>query len=327
MQQKLADGYAFLGERQKASEMYQGLIEKYAEFPILRDPIREKLANNLLLSGDRTKAAEQFELLAKENPTRYPQSFYILGTLAFEEKDFDRAAEHFNRTVLILPDLEQAYYDLAGAYLNGNRPQEALKVLERATLRFDPSFVKEFYQALAHQRLKNYPAAIRHLLTAEVVAKANDPRRLDHSFYYQLGSCYERNRDYESAEKAFLKALEIKSDDADVLNYLGYMWAEQGMKLDLAREMIERALKVEPENAAFLDSMGWALFKLNKPEQALTYLLRAAELSPEPDATIYDHIGDVYFSLNQLERAREAWQKSIAIEPNEEILKKIGSSL
>ncbi|MBA4148353.1 MAG: tetratricopeptide repeat protein [Verrucomicrobia bacterium] len=326
-QQRLADGFAILGERDRAAALYEELIAKYLEFPVLRDPIREKLANNYLLSGDKKRAAEQLELIVLENPTRYPQSYYVLGTIAFEEKDFARAAEHFNRTILIIPDLEQPYYDLAAAQLNRGHSNEALNTLEKASARFAPNFVGEMYMALASQQLKDYSKAIRHLGTAEIIAKATDPKRLDHSFYYQLGMCHERSRDYESAEKAFLKALELKPDDADVLNYIGYMWAEQEMKLDQARDFIEKALKIEPDNAAFLDSMGWALFKLNKFEQALSYLLRAAELSKEPDPTIYDHIGDVYFSLKQLERAREAWEKSIAIEPNDEIRKKIGSSL
>jgi tetratricopeptide (TPR) repeat protein len=98
------------------------------------------------------------------------------------------------------------------------------------------------------------------------------------------------------------------------------------MKLDKARELIEKALKAEPKNAAFLDSMAWVLYKLNEPAAALPYALKAAELSEKPDATVDDHIADIYAALKQLDKAREFWRKSLALEPNEEVRKKLDTS-
>ena len=98
------------------------------------------------------------------------------------------------------------------------------------------------------------------------------------------------------------------------------------MKLEKARELIEKAVKAEPKNAAFLDSLGWVLFKLNHPSEALKQILTAVELSEEPDATVYDHLGDIYAALKQPEKAREAWRKSLSIEPNDEVRKKLETS-
>jgi tetratricopeptide (TPR) repeat protein len=104
------------------------------------------------------------------------------------------------------------------------------------------------------------------------------------------------------------------------------MWAEHDQKLDEARELIDKALKAEPKNAAYLDSMAWVLFKQKHPKEALPYALKAAELSDQPDATLYDHIGDIYAALNDTEKAREAWRKSLSVEKNEEVSKKLESS-
>ena len=109
------------------------------------------------------------------------------------------------------------------------------------------------------------------------------------------------------------------------MNYLGYMWAEHGMKLEKARELIEKAVKAQPRNGAYLDSLAWVLFKLNQPAEALPYAIKAAELTEEPDAVLYDHLGDIYSALKQPEKAREAWRKSLALESNEEIRKKLES--
>ena len=110
------------------------------------------------------------------------------------------------------------------------------------------------------------------------------------------------------------------------MNYLGYMWVDRGLKLSEAKQLIEKALEIEPENAAFLDSLGWAFYKLNKPQEALSWLLKAVEHSEEADATLYDHLGDIYAALNQVDRAREAWRKSLSVEPNDKIKEKIESA-
>ncbi len=87
--------------------------------------------------------------------------------------------------------------------------------------------------------------------------------------------------------------------------------------------MIEKAVKAEPKNAAFLDSLGWVLFKLGQPKEALPHLLKAIELNEEPDATLYDHLGDVYAALNQPAKAREAWEKSVSIEASPAVAAKL----
>ena len=87
--------------------------------------------------------------------------------------------------------------------------------------------------------------------------------------------------------------------------------------------MIEKAVRLEPKNGAFLDSLGWVLFKQKQPEQALTWLLKAAEFTPEADATMLDHLGEVYMALHQPAKAIEAWKKSYSIDATPEVKKKL----
>ena len=90
-----------------------------------------------------------------------------------------------------------------------------------------------------------------------------------------------------------------------------------------ARALIEKAVRLEPKNGAYLDSLGWVLFKQKQPQQALPWLLKAVEFSPEPDATVLDHLGEVYMALRQPAKAIEAWKKSLSIESNPEVKKKL----
>ena len=110
------------------------------------------------------------------------------------------------------------------------------------------------------------------------------------------------------------------------MNYLGYMWAERGQNLAEAQKLIEKAVELEPKNAAYLDSMGWVLFKQHQPHAALDWLHKAVEQSEEPDPTLYDHLGDIYAELKAFDKAREAWRKSVQLEPNEQVKKKLDAT-
>ena len=320
LQQKLADGLAALGESDRAAELYRKLLEKFPNLPALR----EKLTNVYLRNKDKKKAVEQLEAIIRTNPTSV-QSYYMLGSIAFEDKDYKKAVEYFGKALLLNPNFEQLYYDFAGAQVNANEPRDALQTLERARSRFQPSFVNEYFTAMAYGRMKDHTNALKHLVAAEVVARATDTNSLTHKFYFQLGAAYERSHNYEEAEKYFRRCLELQPDFSEAMNYLGYMWAERGQNLAEARQLIEKAVALEPKNAAYLDSLGWVLYKLNRPAEALGWLQKAIEHSEEPDPTLYDHLGDVYANMDRLPEAREAWRKSVSIEPNTEIEKKLGS--
>ncbi len=320
LQQKLADGLAALGESERAAELYRKLLEKFPNLPALR----EKLTNVYLRNKDRKKAVEQLEAIIRTNPTSV-QSYYMLGSIAFEDKDYKKAMEYFGKALLLNPNFEQLYYDFAGAQVNANEPRDALQTLEKARSRFQPSFVNEYFTAMAYGRMKDTTNALKHLVAAEVVARATDTNRLTHTFYFQLGAAYERARNYEEAEKYFRRCLELQPDFSEAMNYLGYMWAERGENLAEAQQLIEKAVGLEPRNAAYLDSLGWVLFKLNRPAEAIGWLQKAIEHAEEPDATLYDHLGDVYANMDKLAEAREAWRKSLSLEPNAEIEKKLGA--
>ncbi|MCC6232099.1 MAG: tetratricopeptide repeat protein [Verrucomicrobiales bacterium] len=171
--------------------------------------------------------------------------------------------------------------------------------------------------------LKRYEEAIRHYTAAEVIAGATAPRYLTHLFYFQSGVAFERAKRFDDASIQFEKSIELKPDFADALNYLGYMWAEQGKNLPRALELIRKAVDLEPKNAAYLDSLAWVLFQMDRAEEALPFQTRAVELSEEPDATLFEHLGDIYRKLGRMDDARRAWQRSLAVESKPEVAERL----
>lgn len=319
---RLAEAFSAFGDSSKAADVYLELLKSLPDVPLVRERVHARLASIFLRDSDRKRAIEQLEALVHDDPTN-PQAYYWLGYLAYSEKKPGEAVEYLSKAILLKPDFEDAYYDLALAQLASDKPAEALVTLDRARTQFPKNFVMELYAGLACTRQKAYKDAIQHYTEAEIIAKATDPSRLNQEFYFQLGAVYERVEDYGQAERYFEQCLKLKPDFPEAQNYLGYMWAEHGMKLDKARELIEKAVKAEPKNSAYLDSMAWVLFKLKEPQEALSYVLKAVELTEQPDATLYDHLGDIYAALNQPEKAREAWTKSLSVEANEQVRKKL----
>jgi len=327
----LADSFNLLGETPKAAQLYLDLLNRLPDNAVLselRQRVHAKLTDIYLRASDHKHAAEQLEAIVQENPAN-PAAYYYLGTLAFEDKKWDKAAEHFSKTILLSPDFEQAYYDLSSCQLQLKQPAQALATLQQARQKFSrdsQNFVLEFITGLAYSQQKNYARALEYFDRAEVIAKAKEPKRLNQDFFFQLGAASERNGNLAKAEEYFQKCLQFEPDFAEALNYLGYMWAEHDMKLDQARQLIEKALKLDPKNGAYLDSLGWVLFKLHQPKAALDYILKACDLLEEPDPTVFDHLGDIYAALQQPEKAREAWRKALALEPNEDIRKKLDAA-
>ncbi len=130
---------------------------------------------------------------------------------------------------------------------------------------------------------------------------------------FWLGAAYERTGRHEPAERAFRRLLELDESFAPALNYLGYMWAELGQNLDEALGLIQRAVAMEPDNGAYVDSLGWVKFRLGEYEQARDLLERAARLIPE-DAVIYEHLGDVYLAVGQPAEARRHYERALSLD-------------
>ncbi len=170
--------------------------------------------------------------------------------------------------------------------------------------------------AEAYVQAKDMMAAIA-LMNMAVTAQPED---LDLRF--QLGSIYERANDPKLAEQAFLAVLEKNPEHAPTLNYLGYMWAERNVNLDRAAEMLTRAVGQEPQNGAYVDSLGWVYFRLGQLDLAEKHLTEAIRLVPR-DATVHEHLGDVLAKRGDVQRALQVYRTALSLDPEEKELEKL----
>jgi tetratricopeptide (TPR) repeat protein len=319
---QLAEDLNAQGDSEKAAQIYLELLKKLPDIPMIRERVHARLTDIYLRSQDHKRAMEQLESIVRDDPTN-PQAYYFLGSIALADKKLAEATDYFRKTILLNPQFQQAYFDLAMAQLESQHAPAALETLQQAKQKFAPSFILEFMMGMASSATKDFSAAVQHFTAAEVLGRATDPKRLNEYFYFQFGAACERSGNAEDAEKNFRKCLEVAPNFAEALNYLGYMWAEKGIRLNEARTMIEKAVQIEPKNAAYLDSMAWVSYKQKDFPGALGWARKAVDASDQPDPTLLEHLGDIYKGLNEPAKAREAWQQSLALEPNEDIRKKV----
>jgi tetratricopeptide (TPR) repeat protein len=184
---------------------------------------------------------------------------------------------------------------------------EAVKML-RAQLRGDAGD-REAYLNIAqvYERGRHYREAEEAAHAAEVLP--GQPRE-NEMVWFLLGAIYERQKFFDKAEEQFKKVLAVNPKNAPVLNYYGYMLGDLGIRLDEAEALVQQALKEDPFNGAYLDSLGWIYFKENKLGVSESTLRKAVEREKH-DATIHSHLGDLYAKTGRGDLAAAEWEKSL----------------
>jgi tetratricopeptide (TPR) repeat protein len=327
----VADYYASTRQIKEAIPLYIRVLELQPDDA----NARERLAAGFLLTNQHDKAVEMLEEIIKLHPDKY-QPYELLAQLLEDsaraldranQKDkakaeFKKAAANYEQSLLINPRRAVTCLRLGELLIGALRDSErAVKVLKEGRERFPgiPEFT--YLLAIALRETKHPEQAIGLFEEALHEGEAADSEVVNARFYFDYGAAAEQAGLYDKAADLLRKSISLDSANAaDAYNYLGYMWAQQNTHLDEAEEMIKRALQNDPNNGAFLDSLGWVKFRKGKFDQALADLLRAAQNMSRDDAVVFEHIGDTYMKLNKGPQALETWQKAAALDPQNKSL-------
>jgi tetratricopeptide (TPR) repeat protein len=334
----VAEFYGSSQQLQHAIPIYLRVLELQPDDVIAR----EKLATSFVLTNQRAKAVEMLEQLIKEHPEKYQLYDLLAQILDDDARSLDRsnrkeeaklqyakAAANYEQSLLIAPTHPNTYLRLAELLLGPCKDAErAVKLLNDARHRFPNAPELIYYLALAQREAKHPQEAVATFEEARHEAELEDSDMVNARFYFNYGATAEQAGLYEKAADLFRKSIAMDPvNAADACNYLGYMWVQQNMHLDEAEAMINRALQSEPDNGAYLDSLGWLEFRQGKFEQALNDLLRAAKSMTRDDPVVFEHIGDTYWQLKRMPQAIETWQKALALDPqNKALTEKIEST-
>ena len=323
----VADYYAASQQLKEAIPLYLRVLELQPDDA----NAREKLATGFVLTNQRDKAVEMLEQIIKEHPEKY-QPYDLLAQVLDEEArslqranrieeakaKFAKVAANYEQSLLINPNHAGTYVRLAELLLGTLKDADrAVKLLGEARRRFPGAPEIVYYLAIAQREAKQSQQAVATFEEALHEAQLEeDDDFVNAKFYFNYGMAAEQAGLYDKAADLLRKSIALDPENsAEVFNYLGYMWADHKMNLDEAETMIRRALQSEPNNASYLDSLGWVQFRKGQFDRALDNLIRAAKTAQREDPVVFEHIGDTYLKLNRTREALEAWQKALALDP------------
>ena len=306
---------ATVGNDDKAVEILKGLV-KQSERPEGHYTVPE--ANNRALFLERLglvyrdeqklpQAMDCFKQILALGPLQGPRAeMLIIETLRLQHQP-EKAMAEADAAVKTYPKNQELAETRATMLGEAGHVDEAVTELQ-GFLTHRP-IDRSVYIAIAQVYLQ----AKRFDAAEQAIQKALDlsPGPEDQEFaLFVQGSIYERQKKYDEAEKTFKRVLSVDPLNSSASNYLGYMLADRGIRLDESVQYIQKALELEPDNAAYLDSLGWAYFKMGRYDLAENPLERAAS-KIQDDPTIHEHLGDLYLHQGKKARAQEEWQRAL----------------
>lgn len=331
------------GKKSEGLEVLNQAVEKAPD----NNEMRLNYARKLIETQQLNDALKQFEILNEKTPDN-ADIIYALGVLSTELEQYTEA-EGYLLSLLELGEKQgEAHYHLGliaeemndpvsafehylqvdGANQQAARIQMARILAKRNKL----NEAREILQQLRIHSDHNGPKL--YLIEAGLLREARQ-YNIAHETYNHGLEKYANNPDllYSRAlnaadmgrvdilERDLNQILATHPNHADALNALGYTLADQTDRLEEARDYIQKALSLKPDNPAILDSMGWVAYRMGQLEEALKYLRQAAAINP--DAEIASHLGEVLWHMNRKNQARKVWREAMEREPENRFIKPV----
>src|SRR5208282_3414922 len=277
----------------------------------------ERLGTIYRDQGNNQAANETFrEIVALGGDENIERGYQQIIDTWREAKEWQKATDAAKEAAQKLPTSRDLKMVLAAQQADMGEPDKALKDVGAMLKGNGNTDDRQVYITLAQMntRLRRFSEAEQALDKAEALSSKPEDKEY---VWFLRGSTFEREKRYAEAEEQFKKVLASDPEHASALNYLGYMLADQNMKLEEAFGYIKRAVDLDPTNGAYLDSLGWAYFRLGKFELAEENLLKASQ-KINTDPTVHDHLGDLYQKTGRLKLAANNWERALT-EWNREI--------
>jgi tetratricopeptide (TPR) repeat protein len=264
--------------------------------------------------------AEQYGQLALEVPGRTKlELLEVLALTMYVAGENERAVRLFRQALAQEPDETKAaelHYFLAGALEGIGQTEEAIRAARQAVSAQSDSLrylAREPWILYHAQRLAEAETAYRALLDRfDSDYESPGVREAMRQARFVLSNlCVMRDR-LPEAEEWLEQVLDEFPEDPGALNDLGYLWADQQIRLQRALRMVRQAVEAEPDNAAYRDSLGWCLYHLGRYDEAIAELELAAKDSP-PDSVILDHLGDAYAKADRRDDAVNVWRQAVEL--------------
>jgi tetratricopeptide (TPR) repeat protein len=258
-----------------------------------------------------------FTLMLKPD---FPVARVLLAEAAEDRGRWEEALNLYSQI-----DKNSAYYKNArtrqawATYKLGDQ-DEASRILEEIVSAYPDDIEALVVLADMNRDVENWNEAARQY--GRAVSRIPNYENRHWSLFYARGIAYEQSKQWALAETDLLKALELRPDHPQVLNYLAYSWVDRDENLDKAKDMLIKAVSLRPRDGYIIDSLGWLYYRLGDYEDAIIQLEKAVSLQAA-DPTINDHLGDAYWRVGRTDEARYQWQRALWLDPTSEQIQNI----
>ncbi len=233
----------------------------------------------------------------------------LCGMLAGNLNNEAQTRWYFDRSLAIGDTTVDVPLQISFFYFQKRQFRDIINVTSKYTTKFPNNPQLPYLTGIAFAQIDSSAQAIRALRRSVQI----DPAYID--AWSQLGILYNSAGQIAQSDSAYERVLQIDPDNPLVNNNFAYSFSERNINLDRAEKMIERALRAEPKNPSYLDTMGWILYQRGKYAPAAEFIKQAIE-NGDTNATIYEHLGDAYHKLGKSSAALEAWNEAIRKDPN-----------
>jgi tetratricopeptide (TPR) repeat protein len=254
--------------------------------------------------GQYDKAVATFEEARRLAPND-PNTAAYLADANIAAKKYAAALDAAKSGLVDDPDDLRLIRLQAQALRHTGKPDQAVAVLEESVRKHADDPTAYLTLAQFYGDIDRGTEAIRVLEGARTKFPSDD------TIAFELGATFDRLKRFADAEAAFKRLIERDPQNAAALNYLGYMLAERGERLDESVGYVKKALELEPDNGSYLDSLGWAYFKADKLDLAEGNLRKAAD-QLTTNSVVQDHYGDVLLKLGRYEEAIAAFNRALS---------------
>jgi len=314
---------ALTGERERSIEVLEHLLsldkEETREF---RDHFQTRLSLLYRDEGQYDKSIAALQEVIERNPDNIDSRLMLLQT--YRQAGMDREADNLSNELLKEhPGNPYVIIGRGQTLVSRGKVSEGVRFLKsRARSDIDEEGRDMIYMVLAQILTDDEQYEEAHRILREGLSFTPGSEKLE----FLKASVFERQGNYDEAEKIFRRLLDKSPDDTSILNYLGYMLVDNDLKLDEAGRMLEKAVSLEPYNGAYQDSLGWLYFKQGRYEEAERHLLKASRLQ-KSDPVILEHLGDLYVRMGDMETARSYYRQSMSLAETGEESRRIQKKL
>jgi tetratricopeptide (TPR) repeat protein len=310
----LADLYLDRNDYRKALDLYQKLLQREGKNPEVK--LRVGMAYYGMVQRDTTlipKAKSVFEEVVRELPNDWRAPLH-LGALALMEKNDSVASSYFERVTTLASWNADAWWFLGNIYFEHGEYRKVVDLMERAIQSAPKDYRLYLLSGMAYSQL-GLPNQAAATLEKSLALNPNDLNTLG-----SLALTYDGMKQFPKSDSLYERALQLDPNAHLILNNYSYSLAERDLQLHRALEMAQRAVAAEPNNASYLDTLGWIYYKLGRWKEAEQYISEAVKTG-HASAVVHEHLGDVYFQLGNKTMAVEYWKKALQMNGTNQALR------